>query len=63
MKSAEAYPDYAGDPDNIQFLIGRNMDVNEHLDAHNGNYQNLTNGYYDPNSGVFVDFGDSVPWD
>lgn len=39
MKSAEAYPDKAGDPNNIQFLKGRNMDVNEHLDAHGGNYR------------------------
>lgn len=62
MKSAEAYPDFAGDPDNIQFLKGRNMSVNEHLDAHGGSYRNPTNGYYDPNSGNFIEFGDSVPW-
>ena len=39
------------------------MDVNEHLNAHGGSYNNPTNGYYDPKSGTFVDFGDVVPWD
>ena len=62
MKSAKQYPEYAGNPNNIQFLKGRNMDVNEHLDAHMGNYQNPTNWYYDPNTGVYIDFGDNVPW-
>lgn len=38
------------------------MSVNEHLDAHGGSYRNPTNGYYDPNSGNFIEFGDSVPW-
>lgn len=61
MKSAEAYPDQAGDPNNIQFLKGRNMDVNEHLDAHGGNYNNPTNGYYDPQTGKFIEFDDYVP--
>ena len=61
MKSAAAHPNYAGNADNIQFLKGRNMDINEHLDAHGGNYKNPTNGYYDPISGVTVDFGDYVP--
>jgi len=61
MKSAEAYPDQAGDPNNIQFLKGRNMDVNEHLDAHGGNYKNPTNGYYDPQTGKFIEFDDYVP--
>ena len=63
MKSAEAYPDFAGDPNNIQFLKGRKMEVNEHLDAHGGSYRNPTNGYYDPNSGNFIEFGDFVPWE
>lgn len=56
MKSANEYPD------NIQFLKGRTMDVNEHLDAHRGNYKNPTNGYYDPKTGVMVNFGDEIPW-
>ena len=63
MKSAKAYPDFAGNADNIQFLKGRNMNVNEHLDAHGGSYRNPTNGYYDPATGNFIDFGDSVPWE
>ncbi len=48
MKSAAEYPDLAGDSRNIQFLKGRRMDVNEHLDAHGGNYQNSTHGPYNP---------------
>ncbi|MFG6496132.1 hypothetical protein P8610_12270 [Fictibacillus sp. UD] len=62
MKSANEYPDFAGEPDNIQFLKGRNMDVNEHLDAHGGSYHNPTNGYYLPQPGIMVDFGDKIPW-
>jgi hypothetical protein len=61
MKSATQYPDYAGDPNNIQLLKGRNMDINEHLLAHNGNYSNPTNGYYNPENGVLTDFGDGPP--
>lgn len=38
------------------------MDTNEHFDAHGRNYQNPTNGYYDPNTGVMIDFADKVPW-
>ena len=62
MKSVKQYPEYAGNPNNIQFLKGRNMDVNEHLDAHMGNYQNPTNWYHDSNTGVYIGFGDYVPW-
>ncbi|PEK63848.1 T7SS effector LXG polymorphic toxin [Bacillus wiedmannii] len=62
MKSANEYPDFAGEPDNIQFLKGRNMDVNEHLDAHRGNYHNPTNGYYTPKNDSMTDFGDVAPW-
>ena len=38
------------------------MDVNEHLDAHRGNYHNPTNGYYTPKNDSMTDFGDVVPW-
>lgn len=62
MKSAEAYPEFVDVPDNIQFLKGRQMPVNEHINAHGGNYQNPTNWYYDPVSGNAIDFGDIVPW-
>lgn len=40
--SVEAYPEYQGDADNIQFLTRV-----EHKEAHSGNFQNSTNGYYD----------------
>ena len=43
MKSVETYPEYQGDPDNIQFLTRE-----EHLDAHHGSFQQPTNGYYNP---------------
>ena len=34
MKSVEKYPEYQGDPNNIQFLTKA-----EHLEAHQGNWQ------------------------
>ena len=43
MKSVERFPEYQGNPDNIQFLTKA-----EHLEAHGGNWQNPTNWYYDP---------------
>lgn len=43
MKSADAYPEFQGYPGNIQFLSR-----NEHKDAHDGDFHNPTNGYYDP---------------
>lgn len=43
MKSAEAFPEYQGDAENIQFLTRM-----EHQDAHGGSFRNPTNGYYDP---------------
>lgn len=51
MKSVSLYPEYAGDPKNIQFLSEE-----EHLDAHQGNYHNPTNGYYDPNTQTMNEF-------
>ena len=59
MKSAKAYPDYVDDPNNIQFLrtsSKNSNDVNEHLAAHGGNYQNITNGRYDPVTGKTTPF-------
>lgn len=53
MKSAECHPEYQGDAGNIQFLTRI-----EHRDAHGGNFQNPTNGYYNPMTGVTTDFGD-----
>ena len=53
MKSAAEYPEYQGNPDNIQFLTR-----NEHLEAHKGSWQNPTNWYYDSVTKEFIDFGD-----
>lgn len=41
MKSAAKYPEYQGDPNNIQFLT-----YDEHLEAHKGSWQNPTNWYF-----------------
>lgn len=62
MKSAKEHPDYAGSSKNIQFLKGRKADVNEHLAAHGGDYRNPTNGYYNPETGKMIDFGNNEPW-
>ena len=43
MKSAEKYPKFQGDANNIQFLTR-----DEHRLAHGGNFRNPTNGRYDP---------------
>lgn len=53
QKSVEKYPEYQGDAENIQFLSRA-----EHTAAHNGSFQNPTNGYYDPYTGETKDFGD-----
>ena len=56
MKSAEAYPEYQGDADNIQFLM-----ASEHSAAHNnGNYSIPTNGCYAPITGITKDFGSNI---
>ena len=52
MKSAAEYPEYQGDPDNIQFLTRE-----EHLEAHKGSWQNPTNRHYNPETKDFVDLG------
>lgn len=52
MKSAEKYPEYQGDLENIQFLSRT-----EHFAAHDGNFQTSTNGYYNPITGETSDFG------
>lgn len=53
MKSAEKYPEYQGEPDNIQFLTRA-----EHLEAHDGNWRNPTNWYFNPVTKEKIDFGD-----
>ncbi|HFI0564097.1 TPA: hypothetical protein ACGO35_001822 [Streptococcus suis] len=41
MKSVSSYPEYQGDPGNIQFLTRK-----EHLEAHDGCWRNPTNWYF-----------------
>lgn len=50
MKSAEAYPEYQGNSENIQFLSRT-----EHTLAHGG-WRKPTNGYYDYTTGMTYDF-------
>lgn len=57
MKSVSKYPEYAGDPKNIQFLT----EVEHFEGAHQGSYHNLTNGYYDPETQTMNEFeGDEL---
>lgn len=53
MKSAEMYPEYQGEPGNIQFLTRA-----EHLEAHDGSWLNPTNWCFDPVTKGKLDFGD-----
>lgn len=57
MKSASLFPEQARNPENIQFLTEE-----EHLyGAHQGNYHNPTNGYYNPETGTMSEFsGDEL---
>ena len=43
MYSVSAYPELAGDPNNIQFLTRQ-----EHFAAHGFNWRNITNGWFNP---------------
>ena len=61
MKSVSKYPQYAGDPNNIQLLSHK-----EHLAAHNcgrgkSGYLSPTNGYYDSAAQTMHSFGRSAP--
>lgn len=53
MRSVAEYPEFQGDPNNIQFLTKE-----EHLEAHRGNWQYPTNWFYNPDTKEFVDFGE-----
>ena len=55
MMSAEKYPEFQGDPNNIQFLSRK-----EHQDAHKGYFGNPTCGCYDPKTGVTIEFEDNI---
>ena len=54
MKSAEAYPECQGESNNIEFLSR-----DEHFSAHNGDFKNPTNRYYNPHTGETKEFGDN----
>lgn len=56
MKSAESYPEYQGDYENIQLLSHQ-----EHVEAHAyyGGYRKPCNGFYDYRTGEMKDFGES----
>lgn len=52
MKSVSQYPEFADNPDNIQFLNEK-----EHIEgAHGGDYHNQTNGYYNSETGKMENF-------
>lgn len=53
MRSVEKYPEYQGNPANIQFLTRC-----EHLEAHDGNWQNPTNWYFNPVTKEKLNFGE-----
>lgn len=53
MRSAEMHPECQGDSKNIQFLTRE-----EHLAAHDGDWRNPTNWYYNPVTKEKKDFGD-----
>lgn len=56
MKSVDGHNSRAGDPNNIQFLTRK-----EHFAAHNKDFHNNTNGYYNPKTGVMTSFGRNKP--
>lgn len=58
MKNVARYPQYAGDPRNIQFLT-----YEEHFfGAHRGDWKNETSGRFDPATGEIIDGeGDALP--
>lgn len=56
MKSVDGHNSRAGDSNNIQFLTRK-----EHLAAHNGDFHNNTNGYYDPKTGETKNFSRNKP--
>ena len=56
MKSVDGHNSRAGDANNIQFLNRK-----EHLAAHNGNFHNNTNGFYNHKTGEMYSFGRNKP--
>lgn len=57
MKSVSEYPEYAGYPNNIQWLS-----YDEHINgAHKGNTHNPTNGYYNPDTNTMHSYEGMAP--
>lgn len=57
MKSKAAHPEFAGDPNNIQFLT-----YEEHLyGAHSEKFTNATDGRFDPATGKMIPFAPEEP--
>lgn len=54
--SVKDHPEYAADPNNIQFLNKK-----EHLDAHKGDYKNDPKGHYSPETGRINRYADNKP--
>lgn len=54
MKSVEKFPEYQGNAQNIQLLSRP-----EHAEAHNGNFQNSTNGFYNYVTKQTIGFGEN----
>ena len=60
MCNAAAYPEFAGEAKNIQFLKGYAQSKGtQHNLAHNGNSSNVTNYFYDTITGKKIDFDTS----
>ncbi|MBQ8525957.1 MAG: hypothetical protein IJ460_04495 [Clostridia bacterium] len=63
MLSVNEYPEYAGDPDIIQWIPtprreNGKKDKTLHLQAHGGNFKNPTHGFFDLNTGETIEFED-----
>ena len=63
MMSVSEYPEYAGDPENIQWIptpYRENGKKNRtlHSQAHGGDFKNPTHGFFDLNTGETIEFED-----
>ena len=60
VKSVKDYPEYASEPNNIQFLQKTSKN-NEHIQAHGGDYHNETNKRYNPETKKLVPVKEGRP--